>query len=127
MSRIDAVDIHVFNFDVPNLGLESEQEVAVPNIGDKPSSKITRRNTWSSAGPPTAALSITADGGLDSKEAFAGFAERRLQLGYGACKIHGRHDGHARDDALRACCGRTDPAATWLISYYGHNSTRTLP
>jgi L-alanine-DL-glutamate epimerase-like enolase superfamily enzyme len=39
------------------------------------------------------------NGGLDSKEAFAGFAERCFQTGYRAFKIHGWGDGNAREEA----------------------------
>ncbi len=38
-------------------------------------------------------------GGLDSKEAFAAFAERCHSLGYRAFKIHGWNDGNAREEA----------------------------
>ena len=187
MSRIDAVEIHEFNFDVANLGLESEQEGAVYNIGYKPDSKMTlskyavviktadggrgeyvthwvgtqaavaqtismapnllgrqaeeregifddlkrefRQHDHMGHGPIDIALwdwagkaygcSVSAllggyrkrlpayastyhgdrNGGLDGKEAFARFAERCLQLGYGAFKIHGWHDGNAREEA----------------------------
>lgn len=39
------------------------------------------------------------NGGLDSKEAFAAFAEECFGLGYRAFKIHGWHDGDAREEA----------------------------
>jgi L-alanine-DL-glutamate epimerase-like enolase superfamily enzyme len=38
-------------------------------------------------------------GGLDSKEAFADFAEQCLALGYRAFKVHGWNDGNAREEA----------------------------
>jgi len=38
-------------------------------------------------------------GGLDSVEAYAAFAEECLALGYRAFKIHGWHDGNAREEA----------------------------
>jgi L-alanine-DL-glutamate epimerase-like enolase superfamily enzyme len=38
-------------------------------------------------------------GGLDSKEAFAGFAQQCYDLGYRAFKIHGWNDGDAREEA----------------------------
>lgn len=38
-------------------------------------------------------------GGLDSKEAFANFALACRDQGYGAFKIHGWHDGNAREEA----------------------------
>ena len=39
------------------------------------------------------------NGGLDSKEAFADFALQCRALGYGAYKIHGWHEGNAREEA----------------------------
>jgi L-alanine-DL-glutamate epimerase-like enolase superfamily enzyme len=39
------------------------------------------------------------NGGLDSPEAFVDFAERCYALGYRAFKIHGWHDGDAREEA----------------------------
>ena len=39
------------------------------------------------------------NGGLDSKEAFAGFAQQCYDLGYRAFKIHGWNDGDAREEA----------------------------
>lgn len=39
------------------------------------------------------------NGGLDSKEAFAAFAEQCHDLGYRAFKIHGWNDGNAREEA----------------------------
>lgn len=39
------------------------------------------------------------NGGLDSKEAFAAFAEECYDLGYRAFKIHGWNDGDAREEA----------------------------
>ncbi|MSP48216.1 MAG: mandelate racemase [Alphaproteobacteria bacterium] len=39
------------------------------------------------------------NGGLDSKEAFVTFAEHCHDLGYRAFKIHGWHDGDAREEA----------------------------
>ncbi|MDH5797066.1 MAG: hypothetical protein OEZ19_00765 [Paracoccaceae bacterium] len=39
------------------------------------------------------------NGGLDSKEAFADFALQCLEMGYGAYKIHGWHEGNAREEA----------------------------
>ncbi|MEK6215598.1 MAG: hypothetical protein N2B03_00065 [Boseongicola sp.] len=39
------------------------------------------------------------NGGLDSKEAFANFALHCLDLGYSAFKIHGWHEGDAREEA----------------------------
>ena len=38
-------------------------------------------------------------GGLDSKEAFAAFAERCHDMGYRAFKVHGWHEGDAREEA----------------------------
>jgi L-alanine-DL-glutamate epimerase-like enolase superfamily enzyme len=38
-------------------------------------------------------------GGLDSKEAFADFAERCYEMGYRAFKLHGWHEGNAREEA----------------------------
>ena len=39
------------------------------------------------------------NGGLDSKEAFAEFALQCLEIGYPAYKIHGWHEGNAREEA----------------------------
>ncbi|MCP4386094.1 MAG: mandelate racemase [Hyphomicrobiales bacterium] len=39
------------------------------------------------------------NGGLDSKEAFADFAMQCLELGYRAYKIHGWHEGDAKEEA----------------------------
>lgn len=39
------------------------------------------------------------NGGLDSPEAFADFAEKCYALGYRAFKVHGWHDGDAREEA----------------------------
>lgn len=39
------------------------------------------------------------NGGLDSQEAFADFALQCRDLGYGAYKIHGWHEGNAREEA----------------------------
>lgn len=39
------------------------------------------------------------NGGLDSKEAFADFALQCREMGYRAFKIHGWHDGDAREEA----------------------------
>ncbi len=39
------------------------------------------------------------NGGLDSKEAFADFALQCREMGYGAYKIHGWHEGNAREEA----------------------------
>ena len=39
------------------------------------------------------------NGGLDSKEAFADFAEQCFDMGYKAFKIHGWHEGDAKDEA----------------------------
>ncbi|MDE0303599.1 MAG: hypothetical protein OXI87_01760 [Albidovulum sp.] len=39
------------------------------------------------------------NGGLDSKEAFAEFALQCRQIGYRAYKIHGWHEGNAREEA----------------------------
>ena len=39
------------------------------------------------------------NGGLDSKEAFADFALQCLDMGYSAYKIHGWHEGDAREEA----------------------------
>ena len=39
------------------------------------------------------------NGGLDSKEAFAEFAEQCYDLGYRAFKVHGWNDGDAREEA----------------------------
>jgi len=38
-------------------------------------------------------------GGLDSKEAFAAFAEQCYDMGYRAFKLHGWNDGNAREEA----------------------------
>lgn len=187
MSTIDRIEIHEFSFDVENLGLESESEKAVYNIGYKPGSKIElskyavviRANDgtrgeyvthwvgtkaalaqslmmapnligrdpeqregifddlkrefrqydhmghgpldialWDLAGKkygtsvskllggyreklPAYASTYHADrcGGLDSKEAFVAFAEQCFETGYRAFKIHGWHDGNAREEA----------------------------
>ncbi len=187
MSRIDAIEVHEFNFEVANLGLEAENEGAVYNIGYKPNSSVelskyavviraddgargeyvthwvgTRAALaqtlmmapnligrdpeqregifddlkrefrqydhmghgpldialWDLAGRkygvsvskllggyrdrlPAYASTYHADrnGGLDSKEAFVAFAERCHQIGYRAFKIHGWHDGDAREEA----------------------------
>jgi L-alanine-DL-glutamate epimerase-like enolase superfamily enzyme len=40
------------------------------------------------------------NGGLDSKEAFAAFAEQCFDLGYRAFKLHGWHEGDAREEAV---------------------------
>lgn len=50
---------------------------------------------------PAYASTYHADrnGGLDGKQAFLDFAERCYQLGYRAFKIHGWHDGNAREEA----------------------------
>ena len=40
MSKIERIEIHEFSFEVENLGLESESEKAVYNIGYKPGSRI---------------------------------------------------------------------------------------
>ncbi|MDB0059911.1 hypothetical protein N9E97_00870 [Planktomarina sp.] len=39
------------------------------------------------------------NGGLDSKEAFSSFAEECYDLGYRAFKIHGWHEGNAKEEA----------------------------
>ena len=39
------------------------------------------------------------NGGLDSKEAFADFAQQCHEMGYRAFKIHGWNDGNAREEA----------------------------
>jgi L-alanine-DL-glutamate epimerase-like enolase superfamily enzyme len=39
------------------------------------------------------------NGGLDSKEAFAAFAEQCFDVGYRAFKLHGWHEGDAREEA----------------------------
>jgi L-alanine-DL-glutamate epimerase-like enolase superfamily enzyme len=39
------------------------------------------------------------EGGLDSKEAFADFGERCYEMGYRAFKLHGWHEGNAREEA----------------------------
>ena len=39
------------------------------------------------------------NGGLDSKEAFADFAEECFGIGYKAFKIHGWHEGNAKEEA----------------------------
>ena len=39
------------------------------------------------------------NGGLDSKEAFADFAEQCFDMGYKAFKIHGWHEGDAKEEA----------------------------
>ena len=39
------------------------------------------------------------NGGLDSKESFGEFALRCLEMGYPAVKIHGWHEGNAREEA----------------------------
>ena len=39
------------------------------------------------------------NGGLDSKEAFANFAEECFDIGYKAFKIHGWHEGNAKEEA----------------------------
>ncbi len=39
------------------------------------------------------------NGGLDSPQAFADFAERCYEMGYRAFKIHGWHEGDAREEA----------------------------
>ncbi len=39
------------------------------------------------------------NGGLDCKEAFSDFAQECLDLGYRAFKIHGWHEGNAREEA----------------------------
>lgn len=50
---------------------------------------------------PAYASTYHADrnGGLDSKEAFVAFAEQCHEMGYRAFKIHGWHDGDAREEA----------------------------
>lgn len=187
MSRIDGVEVHEFTFQARNLGLESENEGAVYNIGFKPNSvmelskyavviktddgcrgeyvthwvgtKAALAQTlmmapnligrdpeqregifddlkrefrqydhmghgpidialWDLAGRkygvsvsallggyrtrlPAYASTYHADrnGGLDSKEAFVAFAEQCHEMGYRAFKIHGWHDGDAREEA----------------------------
>ena len=187
MSRIDGVEVHEFSFQARNLGLESENEGAVYNIGYKPNSVMelskyavvlktddgcrgeyvthwvgTRAALaqtlmmapnllgrdpeqregifddlkrefrqydhmghgpidialWDLAGRkygvsvstllggyrtrlPAYASTYHADrnGGLDSKEAFVAFAEQCHEMGYRAFKIHGWHDGDAREEA----------------------------
>ena len=187
MSRIDAVDVHEFTFEVANLGLESDGEKAIYNVGYKPNSRLTMSKyavvirtddglrgeyvthwvgtkaalaqtlmlapnllgrdpeqregiyddlkremrqydhmghgpidiaLWDLAGRkygcsvsqllgghrkrlPAYASTYHADrnGGLDSKEAFVAFAEQCHALGYRAFKIHGWHDGDAREEA----------------------------
>ena len=187
MSRIDGVEVHEFTFQARNLGLESENEGAVYNIGYKPNSVMelskyavviktddgcrgeyvthwvgTRAALaqtlmmapnllgrdpeqregifddlkrefrqydhmghgpidialWDLAGRkygvsvstllggyrtrlPAYASTYHADrnGGLDSKEAFVAFAEQCHEMGYRAFKIHGWHDGDAREEA----------------------------
>ncbi len=186
MSRIDGIEVHEFTFDVENLGLESEGQKAVYNIGYKRSSTLTLSKyavvvktddglrgeyvthwvgtraalaqtlmlapnllgrdaearegiyddlkrelrqydhmgqgpldiaLWDLAGKkygasvskllggfrkrlPAYASTYMADrnGGLDSKEAFVDFAERCHAMGYRAFKIHGWHDGNAREE-----------------------------
>lgn len=187
MSKIDCVEVHEFTFESPNLGLASENEKAVYNIGFKPNSTLDvskyavvikaddgtqgayvmhwvgtkaalaqtlllapnllgrdpeeregifddfKRELrqydhmghgpidialWDLAGRkygcsvskmlgghrktlPAYASTYMADrnGGLDSKEAFVGFAEECYDLGYRAFKIHGWHEGNAREEA----------------------------
>ncbi len=41
MSRIDGIEVHEFTFDVENLGLETDSEKLVYNIGYKPNSTLT--------------------------------------------------------------------------------------
>ena len=41
MSKIDGVEVHEFTFEVENLGLETESEKAVYNIGYKPGARMT--------------------------------------------------------------------------------------
>lgn len=57
------------------------------------------------------------NGGLDSKEAFAGFAERCYQQGYRAFKIHGWGDGDAREEAanVRHVAERVGDRMTLMI------------
>ena len=52
---------------------------------------------------PSYASTYHADrnGGLDSKEAFGDFALQCLEMGYPAFKIHGWHEGNAREEAER--------------------------
>lgn len=187
MSKIARIEIHEFTFEVENLGLESESEKAIYNIGYKPGGRIELSKyavvieaddgargeyvthwvgtkaalaqslmmapnligrdpeqregifddlkrefrqydhmghgpldiaLWDLAGKkygasvarllgayreklPAYASTYHADrcGGLDSKEAFVAFAEQCHELGYGAFKIHGWHDGDAREEA----------------------------
>jgi L-alanine-DL-glutamate epimerase-like enolase superfamily enzyme len=187
MSVIDRVAVHEFTYEVENLGLESESEKAVYNIGYKPGSRMTLSKyavtidcddgahgeyvaqwvgtraalaqtlmmapnligrdpeqregifddlkrefrqydhmghgpidiaLWDLAGRkygcsvsqllggyrkrlPAYASTYHADrnGGLDSKQAFLTFAERCFQIGYRAFKVHGWHDGDAREEA----------------------------
>jgi L-alanine-DL-glutamate epimerase-like enolase superfamily enzyme len=187
MSKIDGVEIHEFTFEVQNLGLETDGERAVYNVGYRPNSAITLSKyavviktsdglrgeyvthwvgtraalaqtlmlapnligrdaeeregiyddlkremrqydhmghgpldiaLWDLAGKkygasvsrmlggyrrrlPAYASTYMADrnGGLDSKEAFVDFAEQCYALGYRAFKIHGWHDGNAREEA----------------------------
>jgi L-alanine-DL-glutamate epimerase-like enolase superfamily enzyme len=50
-------------------------------------------------------------GGLDSKEAFAAFAEQCYEMGYRAFKVHGWNDGNAREEAanvLHVACAVGD-------------------
>src|SRR5512145_2578999 len=41
MSRIDAIDVHEFTFEAENLGLESDRERAVYNLGYMPGARLT--------------------------------------------------------------------------------------
>ena len=187
MSRIDCVEVHEFKFEALNVGLASENEKSVCNIGYRPNStmelskyavvikaddgsqgayvthwvgtKAALAQTlllapnllgrdpearegifddlkrelrqydhmghgpidialWDLAGRkygcsvskliggyrtslPAYASTYMADrnGGLDSKEAFVRFAEVCYETGYRAFKIHGWHDGDAREEA----------------------------
>ncbi len=68
---------------------------------------------------PAYASTYHADrnGGLDSKEAFVAFAEQCRELGYRAFKIHGWHDGNAREEAenVRHCGDRLGGRMTLML------------
>lgn len=68
---------------------------------------------------PAYASTYHADrnGGLDSKEAFVAFAEQCHALGYRAFKIHGWHDGNAREEAenVRHCGAKLGDRMTLML------------
>jgi L-alanine-DL-glutamate epimerase-like enolase superfamily enzyme len=68
---------------------------------------------------PAYASTYHADrnGGLDSKEAFVAFAEQCHEFGYRAFKIHGWHDGNAREEAanVRYCGERLGDRMTLML------------